>query len=77
MRIREELACQLEVLWHVLRRGTQEIVGVMRRSAMDGDERTAGMSSVARVDAVRPVFAQARAIADGASPAELPPISCP
>ena len=61
----------------VLLRGTQEIVGVMSMSAMDGDERTAGMSIVARIDAVRPVFAQARAIADGASPAELPPISCP
>jgi hypothetical protein len=61
----------------VLVRGTNEVVGVMSMSAMDGDDRTAGLTIAARIDAVRPVFAQARAIADGASPAELPPISCP
>ncbi len=61
----------------VLVRGTSEVVGVMSMSAMDADERTAGISIAARLDSVRAVFAQARAIADGASPAELPPIACP
>lgn len=61
----------------MLARGTNEVVGVVSMSAMDADERTAGLSIGARIDAVRAVFAQARAIADGASPAELPPIACP
>jgi hypothetical protein len=31
---------------------------------------------MARVDSFRPLFAQARLIADGASKNELPPLSC-
>ena len=61
----------------VLVRGTSEVVGVVSMSAMDADERTPGVSIAARLDAVRGVFAEARAIADGASPAELPPLTCP
>lgn len=61
----------------VLVRGTSEVVGVVSMSAMDADERTAGLSVAARIDAVRGVFAAARAIADGASAAELPPLVCP
>lgn len=61
----------------VLVRGTTEVVGVVSMSAMDGDERTAGLSIAARLDAVRAVFAEAHDIAAGASPAELPPPACP
>jgi hypothetical protein len=61
----------------VLVRGTREVVGVVSMSAMDADEHTAGVSVAARLDSVRAVFAEARAIGDGASPAELPPIACP
>lgn len=61
----------------VLIRGSSEVVGVVSMSAMDADDRTAGLSVAARIDTVRSVFAHARAIGDGASPAELPPMSCP
>ena len=61
----------------VLVRGSSEVVGVVSMSAMDADERTAGISIAARIDSVRSVFAHARAIGDGASPAELPPMACP
>ena len=57
-------------------RGSKEIVGVVSMSAMDGDERTKGPSVMARIDAFRAVFANARLIADGLSPAELPPVEC-
>lgn len=60
----------------VLARGTHEVVGVVSMSAMDGDDRTASPSLMARIDAFRPVFAHARQIADGTPASELPPLSC-
>lgn len=60
----------------VFLRGSHEIVGVVSMSAMDGDEHTRSPSVVARVDAFRSLFAQARLIADGNNKAELPPLSC-
>jgi hypothetical protein len=60
----------------VFSRGSHEIVGVVSLSAMDADERTRSASVMARVDTFRPIFARARGIADGASPSELPPLSC-
>ena len=61
----------------VLARGTHEVVGVVSMSAMDGDEHTANLSLMARVDTFRSVFANARLIADGVSESELPPVACP
>ncbi len=60
----------------LLSRGSFEVVGVVSLSAMDGDDRTRSPSVVARVDAYRSVFSNARLIADGADPAELPPLTC-
>ena len=60
----------------VFSRGSHEIVGVVSLSAMDADERTRSASIMARVDTFRPLFGHARQIADGASPSELPPLSC-
>ncbi len=60
----------------VLSRRTNEVVGVISLSAMDGDETTRNLSVMARIDAFREVFAHARAVADGASIAELPPLEC-
>lgn len=60
----------------VFARGSHEIVGVVSLSAMDGDDRTRSASVMARVDSFRPLFAQARLIADGAEKNELPPLSC-
>lgn len=55
-----------------------EVVGVISASVMDGDADTLGMSEFTRLDAFRPLFANAKAIAGGASPAELPPVDvCP
>lgn len=55
-----------------------ELVGVVSRSVMDGSERTVSHSEFTRLDAFRSLFANARAMADGASAAELPPVSgCP
>jgi hypothetical protein len=59
-----------------LTRGGTEVVGVISMSAMDGDDRTAGPSVLARIDSYRSVFAHARLVADGTSPSELPPLSC-
>ncbi len=56
--------------------GTREIVGVVSLSAMDHDERTRGVSVMARIDAYRLVFAHARLIADGMAQNELPPLEC-
>ncbi len=52
--------------------GRQEVVGVVSASVMDADERTSAPSIFVRVDAWKPLFSAARAIADGASPAEIP-----
>lgn len=60
----------------VISRGSHEIVGVVSLSAMDADARTRSPSIMARVDTFRPLFAQARLVADGASKAELPPLTC-
>ncbi|MBS2011490.1 MAG: S1 family peptidase [Deltaproteobacteria bacterium] len=61
----------------VFARGSREIVGVVSLSAMDHDEKTAGPSVMARIDAYRLVFAHARLVADGLSVNELPPLECP
>ncbi len=54
------------------------LVGVVSQSAMDGSEETKDVSEFTRLDAFRDLFANARAVAGGASPAELPPLSgCP
>jgi hypothetical protein len=60
----------------LLARGSHEVVGVISQSAMDGDERTSSPSVAARIDTFRMVFANARLIADGMSPGEVPPLSC-
>lgn len=60
----------------VVAKGTREIVGVVSLSAMDHDEHSRGASVMARVDAYRLVFAQARLIADGLAQNELPPLEC-
>jgi hypothetical protein len=60
----------------VLAQGSHEVVGVVSLSAMDGDDRTRNISVMARVDTYRALFANARLIADGASPSEVPPLVC-
>ncbi len=52
-----------------------ELVGVVSRSVMDGSEQTVNLSEFTRLDAFRGLFANARAISDGASAAELPPVA--
>jgi hypothetical protein len=53
-----------------------DLVGVVSASAMDGNESTVGKTEFIRLDRWRPVFATSEAIAQGTSPAELPPIDC-
>jgi hypothetical protein len=60
----------------VLDRESREIVGVVSLSAMDHDETTTGRSVFARIDAIPKVLAYARQVANGADPADLPPLSC-
>lgn len=60
----------------VMNLATSKIVGVVSRSAMDANETTLGLTELTRLDAYRPVFAAAAAIAAGTSPAELPPVEC-
>ncbi len=60
----------------VLARTTHAVVGVVSLSAMDSDESTKALSVMARLDAFRQMFVYARAISDGADPADLPPLSC-
>lgn len=60
----------------VFERGTRRVVGVVSASAMDHDERTSAATIVARVDAYRAVFNNARLIADGLHKNELPPLTC-
>jgi trypsin-like peptidase len=57
-------------------RGWNELVGVVSMSVMDGDERTTNLSVMARVDALRGLFSNARQVADGVSESELPPVAC-
>ncbi len=60
----------------LLASGSHEVVGVISESAMDGDERTRSASLATRIDRFRMVFSNARLIADGMSPSEVPPLSC-
>ena len=60
----------------VVPRGSNEVVGVVSQSAMDGDEETRNLTILARLDVYRSVFAAARLVADGADPSELPPLGC-
>ncbi|MBN2192660.1 MAG: trypsin-like serine protease [Polyangiaceae bacterium] len=54
------------------------LVGVISAAVMDGSDETVGRSEFTRVDHWRPLFANARMIAEGASPAEVPPVAgCP
>jgi hypothetical protein len=55
---------------------THEVVGIVSLSAMDYDETTSGLSVFARIDDSPKVLAYARLVADGADPADLPPLSC-
>jgi hypothetical protein len=50
------------------------VVGVISASAMDGSEDTRDRAEFTRLDAWRSVFSNAKLIADGAEPSELPPI---
>jgi hypothetical protein len=55
-----------------------EVVGVISRAAMDGSEHTLARAEFTRLDRWRSVFATAKLIAEGASPAEVPPAGgCP
>lgn len=60
----------------VISRKTREVIGVISLSAMDHDENTRGPSVMARLDVYRPIFQQAKSIAEGMSPQELPPLEC-
>lgn len=60
----------------VLDRATHEVVGVVSQSAMDYDEATRARSVFARVDQIPKLVAYARLVADGADPADMPPLSC-
>ncbi len=51
-----------------------QVLGVISRSVMDGSTPTVGPSEFTRVDHWRALFGHARLVADGASPAELPPL---
>lgn len=53
---------------------TGEVVGVVSTAAMDGSDRTREPATFTRLDAFRLVLGTARMIADGASPAEIPPV---
>jgi hypothetical protein len=55
---------------------TREVVGVVSLSAMDYDEGTRGRSVFTRVDEMPKLIAYGRLVADGADPADLPPLSC-
>lgn len=62
----------------VLSERTGEIVGVISAAVMDGSEATRGRAEFTRLDRWRAVFASAKAIAEGQSASELPPIGgCP
>ncbi|MBK8996758.1 MAG: S1 family peptidase [Myxococcales bacterium] len=62
----------------VMSEGTGEVVGVISQAVMDGSEATRGRAEFTRLDRWRAVFATAKAIAEGQSASELPPIGgCP
>jgi V8-like Glu-specific endopeptidase len=55
-----------------------ELVGVISAAVMDAREATLGLSEFTRLDRWRPLFSNAQQIADGESPAALPPPNgCP
>ncbi len=55
-----------------------ELVGVISAAVMDGSASTVGRSEFTRLDHWRPLFANAKMVSEGASPAEVPPIAgCP
>jgi hypothetical protein len=51
-----------------------EVVGVVSAGVMDDDDQTRDPTTFTRLDAWRSVFVNAQLIADGSSPAEVPPI---
>jgi len=54
------------------------LVGVISAAVMDGSASTVGRSEFTRLDHWRPLFANAKMVSEGASPAEVPPIAgCP
>lgn len=53
--------------------GSDEVVGVISSSMMDGDDETQAPSFFTRLDIWRQLFSAAQEIANGASPSELPP----
>jgi hypothetical protein len=62
----------------VLSDRTGQVVGVISAAVMDGIEQTKGRAEFTRLDRWRSIFASAKAIADGQSASELPPIGgCP
>jgi len=62
----------------VMSQRSGEVVGVISQAVMDGSEATRGRAEFTRLDRWRAVFASAKAIAEGQSASELPPIGgCP
>ncbi|MBI3205945.1 MAG: S1 family peptidase [Myxococcales bacterium] len=62
----------------ILADGSNEVVGVISAAVMDGSDKTVGRAEFTRLDRWRSVFASAKAIAEGQSASELPPIGgCP
>jgi len=58
-------------------RGTDEVVGVISSSMMDGDDQTQAPSFFTRLDIWTQLFSAAQEIANGATASELPPFrSC-
>jgi len=56
-------------------RVTGEVVAVVSASIMDDDDETRDPSTFTRLDVWRGLFANAQLIGDGASPAEVPPVT--
>jgi hypothetical protein len=53
-----------------------ELLGIISASVMDSQEETRGASEFTRVDRWRAVFSNAKLIAEGTNPAEIPPVDC-
>lgn len=53
-----------------------QLVGIISASVMDSEEQTRGDSEFTRLDRWRAVFSNAKLIAEGTSPAEIPPLDC-
>jgi len=54
---------------------TGEAVGVVSAGVMDDSDQTRDEATFTRLDVWRPLFAKAQLIAEGSSPAEIPPIA--